>query len=103
MRMKFNMLNFILIVYSKIIISDWNYNFRIDNENEIQHVAMRVEIKLTSMGFQFDRKKFEKDLRKKRDIATVVKYLRQNLEGDGEDSVINCDEAHLSNVSSKFL
>ena len=85
------------------LISDWNCNFRIDNENEIKHVAMRVEIKLTSMGFQFDRKKFEKYLRKNSDTSAVIKYLRKNLEADSEEKVIDCNATIVSSVSSRTL
>ena len=64
---------------------------------------MRVEIKLTSMGFQFDRKKFEKYLRKNSDISTVIKYLRKNLEADSEEKVIDCNATIVSSVSSRTL
>ena len=64
---------------------------------------MRVEIKLTSMGFQFDREKFEKYLRKNSDTSAVIKYLRKNLEADSEEKVIDCNATIVSSVSSRTL
>ena len=55
------------------------------------------------MGFQFDREKFEKYLRKNSDISTVIKYLRKNLEADSEEKVIDCTTTIVSSVSSRTL